>query len=414
MWFGLFYCGQEPLSVIVLQTLRSSFDAIAESVYGGKCVLFTSRFLQSRGKPMAERPYVSFAEVKQKIPIPDVLAVLGLADRFTRTKGTLTGVCPLPSHQHGPNPNPEQFKINQRDGLWLWHCFGDCQRGGDVIEFVKAMTDFDNSHVRFWFVEHFGDRLTLQQPRESRRKTPETSEVPAKKRAPAIPGKDNSQEAPAMTANRTIPNDTPPLKTLRFFLKLDPEVPYLYERGLKPETIRRFGIGLCRKGLLAGYVAIPVYDYPRLPGTNPVGYLGRWPGEPAANNGEESEPPRYKFPEGFPRNRLIYGLAEALDCTEGRTLIVVEGPFKVFHLFQAGFPNTVATFGAAVSDEQVAILAATGRPLILLFDGDEAGQTGMRSAAERLISQASVRVVKLATSQHPDDLSPAELTKLLS
>ena len=362
---------------------------------------------------MADRPYVSFAEVKQKIPIPDVLAVLGLADRFTRTKGTLTGVCPLPSHQHGPNPNPEQFKINQRDGLWLWHCFGDCQRGGDVIEFVKAMTGFDNSHVRFRFAEHFGDRLTLQ-PREPGQKTPETSEIPAKKRAPANPGKEITQEAPAVAATTTIPNDAPPLKTLRFFLKLDPEVPYLFERGLKPETIRRFGIGLCNKGLLAGYVAIPVYDYPRSPGTNPVGYLGRWPGDPVDSNGEERETPRYKFPEGFPRNRLIYGLAEALEVTDGRPLILVEGPFKVYHLCQAGFTNSVATFGAAVSNEQVAILAATGRPLILMFDGDEAGQAGMRSAAERLISRASVRIIHLATDQHPDDLSPAELVKILS
>ncbi|MDB5341990.1 MAG: primase [Schlesneria sp.] len=364
---------------------------------------------------MRDRPYVSFAEIKQRVPIPDVLAVLGLADRFTRKKGTLTGVCPLPNHQHGPSPNSEPFKINQRDGLWLWHCFGDCQRGGDVIEFVKAMTGFDNSHVRFWFAEHFPDRLTLQQPRRTERETSETSEAPAKEKAPATPGKENSQEAPtASAANQTIPNDTSPLKPLRFILNLNPDVPYLFERGLKPETIRRFGIGLCRKGLLAGYVAIPVYDYPRLPGTNPVGYLGRWPGEPADARGDETGPLRYKFPENFPRNRVVYGLAEALHGTEGRPLIIVEGPFKVYHLFQSGFPNTGATFGASVSDEQIEILAATRRPLILMFDGDEAGQTGMRSAAERLISRALVRVVKLESGRHPDDLSRSELEKVLS
>ncbi len=43
---------------------------------------------------------------------------------------------------------------------------------------------------------------------------------------------------------------------------------------------------------------------------------------------------RYKFPADFPRNRVIYGLTEALEETDGRPLIVVEGPFKVFHLFQ--------------------------------------------------------------------------------
>lgn len=361
---------------------------------------------------MSERPYVSFDEVKQKVPIPDALQALGILENFTRKKGVLTGVCPLPSHQHGPQPNPEQFKINQRDGVWLWHCFGDCQRGGDVIELVKSIAGYDNSHVRFWFAEHFADRLTLKPPKSAATETPKSSESPKKETAPANPGEDISREAIPSSTTTMVPNPNPPLKPLRFFLKLDPNVPYLYQRGLKSDTIRRFGLGLCRKGLLAGYVAIPVYGYPCEQGTNPVGYLGRWPGEPSADGA--NVPPRYKFPADFPRNRVIYGLAEALAQNDDRPLIVVEGPFKVFHLFQAGYSHTVATFGASVSDDQVAILAATRRPLILLFDGDEAGQVGMHSAAERLMALTAVRVVKLPTNRHPDDLPAAELAHILS
>jgi hypothetical protein len=110
---------------------------------------------------MTQRPYVSFAEVKEKVPIPDALAALGILNRFERRGDTLHGVCPFPTHQHGPRPNAEQFKVNRRDGLWLFHCFGDCARGGDVIELVKLMTGYDNSHVRFWFCDHFADRLSL-------------------------------------------------------------------------------------------------------------------------------------------------------------------------------------------------------------------------------------------------------------
>ena len=54
---------------------------------------------------------------------------------------------------------------------------------------------------------------------------------------------------------------------------------YLRERGLTAETIQRYGLGLCRRGVLKGYVAIPVYRWPRAAGENPVAYLGRWPGE---------------------------------------------------------------------------------------------------------------------------------------
>ena len=96
---------------------------------------------------MSKRPYISFAEVKNKMPIPDVLDALNLADQFQRKGDTLSGTCPLPSHKHGPSPNPDQFKINRKDGIWLWHCFGDCQRGGDVIELVKEITGHDDAHV---------------------------------------------------------------------------------------------------------------------------------------------------------------------------------------------------------------------------------------------------------------------------
>src|SRR4051812_46889174 len=106
---------------------------------------------------MTTRPYISFAEVKERVPIPDALAVFGISEQFQRNGDSLTGVCPLPSHKHGPRPNAEQFKINRRNGVWLWHCFGDCGRGGDVTELVKQLTGFDNAHVRFWFADHFGD-----------------------------------------------------------------------------------------------------------------------------------------------------------------------------------------------------------------------------------------------------------------
>lgn len=124
------------------------------------------------------RPYVSFAEVKARVSIPDVLEVLGIADKFTEKNGVLTGCCPLPKHVHGPSPNPEQFKINRKGKVWLWHCFGDCDCGGDVIELVKNIKGMSDSHVRFWFAENFSDCLTLRkkegkQPASGREKSAE-------------------------------------------------------------------------------------------------------------------------------------------------------------------------------------------------------------------------------------------------
>ena len=192
---------------------------------------------------MTERPYVSFAEVKEKIPVPDVLDALDIADRFQRKNDLLTGVCPLPAHKHGPNPNAEQFKINRKDGVWLWHCFGDCQKGGDVIELVKEMTGYDDAHVRFWFAEKFGDRLTLSRPKESK-KTEKSVESPAKSANSVMQSAQNSSSDQAAK-----PSQPESIKPLRFCLNLKTDVPYLHERGLEEETIKRYGIGLCNRGV---------------------------------------------------------------------------------------------------------------------------------------------------------------------
>lgn len=349
---------------------------------------------------MATRPYVSFAEVKEKVSIPDVLDVLGLTGKFSRKGESLSGVCPLPAHKHGPQPNADQFKINCKGGTWLWHCFGDCQRGGDVIELAKAVTSYDNAHVRLWFHEHFGDRLGGRQ-----NKLPAKQERQVEKdTARETPREEPSQAAPNAPSN--LSDASAALKPLRFRLNLDPEAPYLRQRGLTGETMARYGLGLCSRGVLKDYVAIPVYGFPRAAGENPVAYLGRWPGE---DFDEAAGRPRYKWPEGFAKSRVIYGLAEALESTEGKPLIVVEGPFKVYHLVQAGFTNVIAIFGASLSEEQARVLIETGRPVLLLFDGDEAGRLGARAAVEQLVAHAFVRAVHLPPEVQPDHLNATDL-----
>jgi len=347
------------------------------------------------------RPYIDFAEVKRKVPIPDVLAPLDIADNFTKKGDVYTGQCPI--HVHGPRPNRQQFKIDRRSGTWLWHCFGDCQRGGDVIELVKAVTQLSDQHVRFWFADHFGDRLTETKRRDTKkagRDEVQAQSEPADQNAVSIVSADKSA------------GKQKPLKPLRFRLNLDVDAarPYLQFRGVSDEMIARYGLGLCRKGVLAGYLAIPIHRYPRRDGEAAVAYIGRWPG---ADFDPDADRPRYKLPGGFPASQVVYGLPEALETSDRTPLIIVEGPFKVWHLVQAGFPGAVSTLTASVSEEQAAILAQTGRGIILLFDGNEAGYAGMRSAAGKLITQTYVRVVRLPDGVEPDQLAGEQLKHLL-
>ena len=153
--------------------------------------------------------------------------------------------------------------------------------------------------------------------------------------------------------------------------------------------------------MFSDYLVMRCHRYPeQKPDENPVGYVGRWPGDDF-----DEEHPRYKV--GFECSNVVYGLNQALLAI--KPLIVVEGCLKALWMVDRGYTNTVSTFTASVSDAQADILIKTGRPIVLAFDGNERGQTGMRSAAAKLIRQSYVRVVALPDDKEPDQLTGDEL-----
>ena len=55
---------------------------------------------------------------------------------------------------------------------------------------------------------------------------------------------------------------------------------------------------------------------------------------------------------------MVYGLNEAIeDTADGDPLVVVEGPFGVWHLVGLGYGGVVAVCGSSLSDEQAELLA---------------------------------------------------------
>ncbi|GAB4159495.1 MAG: hypothetical protein Tsb009_36790 [Planctomycetaceae bacterium] len=346
--------------------------------------------------------FVDFDEVKAKIGIPEVLKVLGIADQFREGSGMLVGVCPFPAHSHNPvRPNPNQFTIRKIDGIWMWKCWGDCQAAGTVITFLERYLEISPAHVRLWLHEHFANRLGAK-PQTGRGEDQRICEKTEPESTTPVVTDSDSPEPSSETSSEDLSKYTP----IRFTLQTDPHAEYLRQRGLTPETIATFQLGLCQRGLLKGYIAIPVWEYPR--GQFPYGYLGRWAGA------QDDSHPRYKWPKGFPVTRFVYGIEQALQTEPRRPLIVVEGAFKLYHLRQNGFPNTVASFGASLSDEQARQLIATGRDIVLMFDGDPAARQAMQTAAEKLLAHTWVRTVPLDDGIEPDHLTAEALATLLN
>lgn len=111
----------------------------------------------------------------------------------------------------------------------------------------------------------------------------------------------------------------------------------------------------------------------------------------------------------FHKGSILFNAAGARGVAHDRDeIIVVEGYMDVISLCQAGFANTVAPLGTALTDEQIRLLWRMASEPILCFDGDSAG----RRAAYRAIDVAlgllqpgrSLRFAFLPDGADPDDL----------
>jgi DNA primase len=136
-----------------------------------------------------------------------------------------------------------------------------------------------------------------------------------------------------------------------------------------------------------------------------VGFGGRiLPDSPLAERG----PKYYNSSETplFLKQELLYGLdvARHAGATEGY-LAVVEGYTDVMMAHQCGITNVVATMGTALNKNHVKQLRRFVPKVVLVFDADEGGTTGVDRALEVFINND----VDLTIATLPDGLDPCDL-----
>lgn len=115
----------------------------------------------------------------------------------------------------------------------------------------------------------------------------------------------------------------------------------------------------------------------------------------------------------FHKGALVYNgsVARKAAHDEG-TVIVVEGYADVVQMASAGFANTVAPLGTALTERQLALLWRMADEPILCFDGDPAGVRAANRAVDLALPLLepgkSLRFAVLPAGQDPDDLVRAE------
>lgn len=196
-----------------------------------------------------------------------------------------------------------------------------------------------------------------------------------------------------------------PNPPLGYELKLDPEHPYLKERGLSPETIARFGLGYCANGPLAGRIAIPVHSDRGVL----VGYVGRWPGDPPERRS------KYRFLNKHWTHNEVFNLHRVLQTPIDWPLILVQGFFDVMKLWQLGCERAVAIMGGIPYSDQLEMILwhrPSPAPIIVLFDETDNGHEARDVAVSLLARHTYVRYRELRNGLRPEDLTAEDVEHL--
>jgi DNA primase len=308
--------------------------------------------------------WVEFAFIKQTVPLLRLLEQYQITGLRRSGKDQWRGVCPL----HG-GEGRDAFHVNT--ARQLFHCFS-CGAGGTVLDLVAALEhcELPEAAQRLaarWNVSETHWSPSVVQPRQA-----------------------------TVTEKREV------LRPLGFRLRgVDERHPYLSSRGITAATAAAFGIGFyAGPGLLSRRLVIPIHDETG----QLVAYCGR------SLDGTE---PRYKFPAGFAKSRVVFNLHRAV-AAGSTTGIVVEGFFDSLKVHQAGFRSVVALMGAALYDRQEWLLAKHFRRLILMLDGDPAGRRASEAITAQLARHCPVRVIQLTANIQPDHLSARVIRQILS
>lgn len=121
----------------------------------------------------------------------------------------------------------------------------------------------------------------------------------------------------------------------------------------------------------------------------------------------------------YQKRRALYGLDRAHEAIrKERHAVIVEGYTDLIRLHLSGVTQTIATCGTAMTREHAARVRRLTRRVVLVPDGDGAGETAAMVSGGLLMAEGvEVGVVPLPQGQDPDStarsMSPQEFQKLL-
>ena len=332
-------------------------------------------------------------ELTARNPIEDVV---GQYVSLKRSGSNLFGLCPF----HGEKT--ASFSVAPDKGIY--YCFG-CHKGGSVINFQMEIEGLSYPDA----VRALANRAGMEVPEDEQYQ----SRYRQQERLWAL----HKEAARFFHSQLYAPAGAEALK-------------YALGRGMNKYILTTFGVGfapdswdsLCNAMRAKGYTDEELKEsglvtvsqkngriFDRFRGRlmfpiidvrgNVIGFGGR-----ILKNDKEAA--KYlNSPETliFNKRKNLFGLNLAKK-TKQNYMILVEGNIDVVALHQYGFDNAVASLGTSLTDEQAVLLSRYTEQIVLIYDGDSAGQRATQRAIPILEKAGiGVKVLQLRDAKDPDE-----------
>lgn len=296
--------------------------------------------------------------------------------RNSSSANTLTGLCPFHDDRR------PSFCVNVKKQYYK--CFA-CGEGGDVFRFVQKMEGCDFLQalkiLAGWYgLSEVDDYLP-------------TKPLPVKQKVRPVVTEVVSQAA----KDNLLRNHQQILGLLKEYIPEDEQL---------RTTYRAFEVGVAPSSLPYDYKSF--CDRLIFPIRNERGELVAFA---ARYQGETKGTDIRKYLNSptsavYHKSEILYGLYQAQDAVRQHKFVyITEGYKDVLAMHAAGFRNTVALCGTALTEQHAALLGRYTRYAIIMLDGDEAGQTNGIKSARLLVEKGfSVGRIVLEPSHDPDSL----------
>ena len=332
-------------------------------------------------------------ELIARNPIEDVV---GQYVSLKRAGANMFGLCPF----HGEKT--ASFSVAPDKGIY--YCFG-CHKGGGVVNFMMEVEGLNYQDAVRSLAKRAGMEVPEDEQYQSRYRQQERLWALHKEAARFF---HNQLYAPVGKAaleyalGRGMPKST----LINFGIGYAPDtwdsmVKHLRSKGYTDEELKDSGLVTVsqKNGNLfdrfRDRLMFPIIDVRG----NVIGFGGR------IMKKDDNAAKYLNSPETmiFNKRKNLFGLNMAKKSKLGY-LILVEGYMDAIALHQYGFDCAVASLGTSLTEEHAVLLSKYTEQVVLIYDGDEAGQRAAQRAIPMLEKAGlQVKVLRMKDAKDPDE-----------